>query len=351
MKNPMNIIENIRLLVLVMLGFAQISGTAEDYSKMSAEELNEALIIAVTKGSSDEVQKLIKAGADVNQKITYTKRNYDDYDDHITYAYLEYAAKCGCVDIVKELIRADAKNLPINTALILAAEEGHTNVVKELVQAKPTVDAINTALISAVGEFPGITTSPTTGFRYSTALKDYLNVIKELIKAGAHVNHTDQRGNTALIKVIESSLYTQEQEKNRLEVIQVLLKAKANVNHANKNGRTALMEAVREHHLNIVQSLLQVPEMTTGSYFGFGTKPINYADNDGNTALILAVKHVCYSYIDNQGYKICVDSQKIVEELLKTPGIDAHHVNNNGETAIKLLQELDEKLRSSSYLR
>ena len=175
------------LLVLVMLSFAQVSSAsaaAEDYSKMSAKELNEALIIAVTKGSSDEVQKLIKAGADVNQKITYTKRNYDDYDSHITYTYLEYAAKHGCVDIVKELIRTKVKNLPINTALILAAEEGHTNVVQELVQAKPTVDALNTALIFAARNFPGITTNPSTGSRYRTALKDYLNVIKELIKAG-----------------------------------------------------------------------------------------------------------------------------------------------------------------------
>lgn len=105
--------KRVGLSVLVMLGFAQVSGTAADYSKMSANELNEALILAAT--------------------------------------------------------------------------EGHANVVRELVKAKPKVDAINTAFISAAENFPGITTNPSSGHRYRTALMDYLNVMKELIKAGANV--------------------------------------------------------------------------------------------------------------------------------------------------------------------
>jgi ankyrin repeat protein len=240
MKNPMNSMKKIGLLVLGIFGFAQVSSAAEDYSKMSPSELNEALDIAIHKG--------------------------------------------------------------------------------------------------------------------------YLDVVEELIKGGADVNYVDERGDTPLIIAVkharptaEFSPQAQEQARSRwserLQIIKTLLKAGAKVNHVNKTGTTALMEAVREHDLNTVQSLLQVPEMTTGSYFGFGAKPINYADEDGNTALILAVKSVCYLYIDNQEYNICKNSQKIIEELLKTPGIDAHHVNNNGETAIKLLQELDEKLRNSLYLR
>ncbi len=54
--------KKVGLLVLVMLGFAQVSGTEADYSKMSTNELNGALIIAVKKGSFGEVQKLVGAG-------------------------------------------------------------------------------------------------------------------------------------------------------------------------------------------------------------------------------------------------------------------------------------------------
>jgi len=124
------------------------SETVENYSKMSANELNEALIIAVKKDSSEEVQKLVQAGADVNQKITYTESSYD-YDADFTCTPLEYAAKHGYIDIVKallqvkvshgfidiikEFLQLKAKDEDINTALILAAKKGYAGVVREIV--------------------------------------------------------------------------------------------------------------------------------------------------------------------------------------------------------------------------
>jgi|GEM_PF-2547065 len=246
------------LLVLVMLGFTQLSSTAEDYSKMSTNELSEALIIAVRKDFSDEVQELVRAGADVNQNITYVK--FDGcagYDIRITCTLLEYAAAHGYTDTVRKLILVNADD--INRALIVAAEEGHTNAVRELIQAKPKVDSMNAACIAAAKNFPGNTKDTATGLRDRTVLKDYLNVIKELIKAGANVNHTSEceYGDTVLIKFIKCVLYTEAQKKNRAEVIQVLLEAKANVNHANKKGETALVVAVRDHEFYAVQKLIQ----------------------------------------------------------------------------------------------
>jgi len=342
--------KKVGLLALVILGFAQVSGTVEDYSKMSVDELNKALIEAVRKDSADDVKCLLEAGADVNQNITYTKRNYDDYDSEITYTLLEYAAKRNLVDIVKQFLQAKAKaanrgyidmvkecilgkakDKDLDRPLIIAAEEACTDVVRELAQANPTIDAINIALMSAVKNFPGITTNASTGSRYRTALNDYLHVIKELIKAGADVNHTDEYGNTALIKIAQCELYTEEQRQDRAEIIQALLQAKANVNHANKEGNTALIVAINGHDIDAVQMLLKVPGIN-----------INYANNDGDTALIIAIRRIQTSYISGRTdeYNACVNSQNIVKMLLETPGINPHHANKKGDTAIKLLKKM-----------
>ena len=339
-----------------MLGFAQISSTALDYSKMSANELNEALIVAVKNGSYDEVQKLVRAGANGDQNITYTKSHYDDYDSKITCSLIKYASRNGYVDIVKELIKAKPKIDDINEALIFAAQEGHANVVRELIQAddnvnggggllgffksffnvsRPNKSHLDIALIRAAEAFPGITTHLATGKPNYSDLKNHLDVIKLLIQAGAQVNHTNEFGNTALIKVIQCSLYTEEQKKARAEIIQVILKAGANVNHANKEGDTALIRAIKEHDLDAVQILLKTPGIN-----------INYADNNGNTALIIALQYIKTTYIpgNNKEYNNCLNSQKILETLLQIPGINPHHVNKKGDTAIKLLEKVTGKM-------
>lgn len=309
-----NIVKKVGLLVLVMLSFAQVNSTAEDYSKMSANELNEALIIAVKKGSSDETQKLLRAGANGNQKITYDA-GMRDWDVDITTTLLEYAVKHGYVDIVKELI-VKAKNDDINAALILAAKEGYQDVVRELIQAKPKISAINTALISS-------------------AKAGRPNAVKELIKAGANVNHTDEHGCTALIEIIGYSTYkkTEAWKKIRAEAVQDLLKARANVNQADKlrDGDTALIRAIKNHDIDAVQILLKAPGIN-----------VNCANNNGDTPLIVALKYIQTTYISgrNDQYDACLNSQKILEILLQAPGINPHHVNKNGDTAIKLLGQI-----------
>jgi ankyrin repeat protein len=297
--------KKVGLLVLVMFGFAQVSSAAEAYSKMSANELNAAFITAVKKRCSDEVQKLVQAGADVNIPISYWWTE-GDCDWEIESTALIYAIRHNCPKMVKALLlKVEKKKL--NEALDIAIKEG------------------------------------------------YPDVVEELIKGGANINYVNENKDTPLIRAVQyahatSEFNPQAQERfkygwaRRRKIIQTLLKEGANVSHANKDGRTALMEAVIEHDLNTVQSLLQVPEMTRCSYFGFGTEPINYADKDGNTALILAIKNVRDSYINSQEYQICLNSQNIVKALLETPGINVHHVNKNGDTAIELLKKINSRV-------
>jgi len=104
------------------------------------------------------------------------------------------------------------------------------------------------------------------------------------------------------------------------------------------------MVAVLENDLGTVEKLLQVRSMHEASFFGMGTKPINYADKDGNTALIFAVQKVRTRYTNNQEYNLCLNSQKILKALIETADIDPHLVNKKGESAKSLLENLNKEI-------
>ena len=366
--------ENIRkyYCILLLLGFTQINScSTEDYSKMSADELNQALVVAVKHCHSDEVRKLIQAGADTNQDINYIETSGDcDWD--VSSSMLDYASEKGSTDIVKELIKTKLSINAINQALITASGKGHSEIVKELIQiqAKAKADTFNTALIIAAQNLPYITrfypkdlkdyldtlntalmvaakNIPfiTSACGYYRSLNGYLYVIKELLKAGADVNYTDEYGNTPLIEAIDHSIidrddsFTKSLKADRKKIIEVLLQAKAHVNHANKYGDTALIKAIEHHDVNTVQILLQTPGIN-----------INHANNDGNTALIFAIQYIQYSYIvgKSEEYNNCLNSQAILKMLVETPGIDFHHVNKKGDTAIDMLKKLDKTMNRYS---
>lgn len=293
------------IFLVLLVCFAHINGTEKelipkDYSTMSQAELDTAFVLAVRQHRLDEMQKLLKAGANVDTPIHYTWTEAD-CDWNVQQTPLEYAIQFSLPKIIKMLSKSVKKDLL--GALEAAIREG------------------------------------------------YSDSVQELIEEGVDVNGVCENGDTPLIIAIdyaratsEFSRQAQAQERSRWrqrrEIIQTLLAAGAKVSHANKFGRTALMVAVLEYDLNTVQKLLQIPEMNTGSWFGFGTKPLNYADQDGNTALMLALKNVRTSYIsgDSQEYNICLNSQNIIQTLLNTPGIDPYHANKKGDTAIKQLE-------------
>lgn len=300
------------LLLLLVIGFVQVDckeeNLSEDYSKMSVTELDNAFVLAVQKHCPEKMQELIEAGANFNTLVPYTW-TAGDCDWQIESTALIYAVRHNCPEMVKVLVKVEKK---LHEALDKAIIEGYSGVVKELINGGADINYVNeydrTPLIMAV--------------QYASAHSEFSLQAQWRIKS---------------------------RWQDRREIIQTLLKAGANTKHVDKDGRTALMEAVCKHDLNTVQSLLQASEMNTGSFFGFGTKPINYADKDGNTALILAIQYVRYSYIDNQEYNICLNSQKIISELLEAPGIDAYYVNKKGETAVTLLEKLQNKMSRYPY--
>lgn len=295
-----------RLLLLVTLIFSLVS-TKSIVAQDAKSELDEAFIAAVKSYSLEEMQKHIEAGADVNASVSYISTS-GDCDWVIECSPLIFVIRANQLGMVKILLKVKNKlHTTLNQALVEAIEQGH----------------------SAIAE--------------------------ELINEGADVNWIDNENNDSLLMsairharpLSEFSSQAQARKESRWEerkkIIGILLKAGAHVKHVNKYGKTALMEAITKYDLNTVQDLLNLSAMTQGSFFGFGKKPINNVDQDGNTALIIAIKNVSTTYVSgrNDEYNRCLNSQKIVEVLLKTPGIDLDHVNKKGETAITLLEKLN----------
>lgn len=288
--------------LLTLISFTSIH--TQDYVTMFQTELNQRFVDAVKQNAAEQVEKLLTIGADMNTPISYTITEGDcDWDTQ-------------------------------STALIYATEHNYSETVKVLTKHKKD---LNIALRIAIS-------------------KGYEATTSTLIEAGVNINFIDEDGNTPLIFAIqdarpnaEFSSQAQSRYRSRWQqrqnIIQLLLQAGADITHTNKKGRTALMEAVINQDLHTVQSLLQHPDISKIKFFSF-TRFINYADNDGNTALMHAINKVQYLYTNNQEYNICINTQKIMEVLLNHPDIDLYLTNNNGESAIDLFEEFERRTNS-----
>lgn len=322
-----------------------------DYTKMSANELNQALISAVKGHSSDDVQKLIQAGAHVDQEIEYYKTSGSgegSIDYLVSVSILEFAVKKGYTDIVHELLHGKPENDILDRALIVAVTHSNLDLIKELLQARPKIDALDKAL-NTIKKFFGLQTKvDVLDQALIVAAKNRsISIMQELVLAGADINYADEKGNTALIEFVGRSLhipssvsrnevYIENLKQFRIDGLQYLLSISGiNINHANNKGNTALISAVENSNFEAVQILLQASNID-----------INHVNHDGNTALIEALERVKTSYIsgDVNQYNLCRNSQSIIEVLLKNPGIDVHHVNKKGDTAIKLLERLQKRM-------
>ncbi|GBF72947.1 hypothetical protein PA598K_01226 [Paenibacillus sp. 598K] len=210
------------LLLAVLIGCAGCSGSA-GLMKENAEEnqlqeeimqVNEQLIAAAERGDTDEVLRLLEAGADIQAQdesgrtavVAATYGNHAEtvealitqgadinIRDHLLNNVLLYAGASGYLDIVRLAIEAGADTKLTNrfggTALIPAADRGHVEVVQYLLeQSDVDIDHINnlgwTALLEAVILGDG-------GERHQT-------IVKLLLDHGADPSIADREGVTPL---------------------------------------------------------------------------------------------------------------------------------------------------------
>jgi ankyrin repeat protein len=129
-----------------------------------------------------------------------------------------------------------------------------------------------------------------------------LDLVKDLIAAGANVNYRDWAGNTALLYAIRFSHNTHDKYS---KIVRELIKVGADVTIADRTGTTALMLLTERGYIDIVLELIKV-------------------SNNVNFDSILTIAA-------SKGYL------EVIRELLKH--VDITLRNNNGKNALMLASE------------
>jgi ankyrin repeat protein len=212
-----------------------------------------ALIRASSRGRTEIVKLLLKAGANPD-----TKDNYGE-------TALMRASLSGHKDIVILLLKAganpDTKDNYGETALMKASYNGHKEIVKLLLKAGADVNLQatrgDTALMNA-SKRPRRPTHPCVVRTHARERRDggmrgkrregHKDIVELLLKAGANVDIQNNKGYTALMWASLSG-------RKDIEIFKPLLEAGADVNLGDKLGETALTIARRRGHTAIVELL------------------------------------------------------------------------------------------------
>ena len=159
-----------------------LAGCGDDDAPVADPELDRQLIAAAYANDVEEAARLIEAGADVNAK-----------DDTVQSAYLIATSEVGDDPRLLELTLAngaDVRSLDSynGTGLIRAADRGYTRIVARLLETDVDIDHVNrlgwTALLEAI--------------ILGSGDAQHVEVVRQLVEAGADVNLADGQGVTPL---------------------------------------------------------------------------------------------------------------------------------------------------------
>lgn len=126
--------------------------------------------------------------------------------------------------------------------LVAAARFGHHMIIKILLtKFKPDLEQ------EGVVKFDGYVIEGATAL-WCAACAGHLNIVKELVKAGADVNHPTKTNSTPLRAACFDG---------RLDIVTYLTQHKADIHIANKYNNTCLMIAAYKGHIDIVSFLLE----------------------------------------------------------------------------------------------
>ncbi|XXG58072.1 hypothetical protein AAC387_Pa04g0475 [Persea americana] len=220
---------------------------------------------------------------------------------------LHEASRVGKLDIVKQLLDACLcvaymLNKDRESALFVACSCGHSEVAWELCSRMDFVawDEIGASCLQIA------------------ASKGYTEIVRKIIGENPRLaNSKDENGFSALH--LASS-------KGNLGVTKELLGKGPNLSFLKDNdGRTPLHLAMIYNQVHVIREFLLEKSKPVSFNSLLVTDLINTADNNGDTVLHLAAKMNCL---------------EIIELLLGKPGIKVNAANNEGNTALDILEQI-----------
>jgi len=238
--------------LLLLVGFVHIDRAemestlnlpiTKNDSEISADESKKALMKAIEQNNEDKVSHIL-----AHPKA----KNFDEYD---LLEALTLAAENNYVNIANILIQAGA-NIKDRYCYALgdAAKKGYTDMVKILLP----VQGCKKHTYTGQSPLRGLTDTDHYNYKCDLALisaakKGHLDVMKELISAGASVDQPGYFGQTALLEAVKNG---------HVGAVKTLIKAKVNVNAANRDGQTALNVAVHLRNVALIRELLKAPRI------------------------------------------------------------------------------------------
>jgi len=248
-----------------------------------------ALHLAAKNGNREEIEKLIKAGADINAR-----------DNHHDTA-LHYAAANGHIEAIKKLIElgADikAENEDAYTALHSAALYGNTKAIEKLVELGADVNTrtseggyVALHFAAAVNDIEAIeklvelgadvnTRNIKHGYTalYFAARNGYTKAMEKLIAHGADINAKNKDDTPALIWAMQQ---------RHVEAAEILIAAGADINAKNtRDGQTALHYAALHNKMGTAEKLIELGADINAKN-NYGQTPLYYAAQMGNIEII-----------------------------------------------------------------
>lgn len=295
------------------------------------ETIPKTLFELAEEGTPEEVRAAIKSGASVNQK-----------DKGVRSPLMVAALLNPNPKVAITIIELGAEVNPPDggdwTPLMNACCEGTKN--------KPIRNNIEVvkALIKAGAHINAHTDTGMTALMAAISCGANPEVIAELIKSGGNVNAMDSNGETPLMHLWSS--LPDNSNRNVAEIVKSLIATKANINARNKDGCTALMFAAKES--------TKTDELCELLKSGV---ELDVRDKDGKTTLMYAAENSHGDFAVNALIKIKTDDLNTKDKYGKTALMYARHpdtitsliksgakidiLDNEGRNALMLTYEKD----------
>ncbi|KAK6169525.1 hypothetical protein SNE40_020565 [Patella caerulea] len=262
------------------------------------------------------LKQLIDQGASVNAKDNEGTFVFD----YLFRPYHNQNYLSTSADIVKIMIDAGADIHKCNNLLCRAIHRGHFESASLLIE-----QGIDVNTVDQNGDNPLAIASE----------KGKIELMKLLTAKDCDINHQNLRGETALHKAITVLRYYSYYQDKEETIKTLLLQTGINVNLSDNDGQTALSMAVGKGERSITKDLLKA-----------GAN-VNHCDNIGQTPLMIAVNKDKYGKTQFMGAAER-GSKGVVEELLRvgcTTNLQDHcgktalmfAVDNQDETILSLL--------------